>query len=139
MRTSILCSLLLSAPLLLGAAERKSVVLIAGKPSHGPGQHEHNAGIQLLAKCLGTGAPELVELHTHLNGEWPSEAELSKADTVVIYADGGKGHPAVQEGRLSQLSAAMQRGCGLVCLHYAVEVPKENGGREFLNWIGGYF
>jgi len=24
-------------------------------------------------------------------------------------------------------------------VHYAVEVPKDRGGREFLNWVGGYF
>jgi type 1 glutamine amidotransferase len=132
-------SALMALPLALCAAEKKSVVLIAGKPSHGPGQHEHNAGIQLLAKCLTQGAEDRVELHPHLNGEWPSESELNTADTIVIYADGGKGHPAVQEGRLDQLSAAMKRGCGLVCLHYAVEVPKDNGGREFLDWLGGYF
>ena len=28
---------------------------------------------------------------------------------------------------------------GVACLHYAVEVPKEQGGAEFLDWLGGYF
>jgi hypothetical protein len=28
---------------------------------------------------------------------------------------------------------------GLGCIHYAVEVPAEKGGPEFLKWIGGYF
>ena len=35
--------------------------MIAGKPSHGPGQHEHNAGIQLLAKCLMQGEADKVD------------------------------------------------------------------------------
>jgi len=34
------------------AADKKNVLLIAGRPSHGPGEHEHNAGIQLLAAGL---------------------------------------------------------------------------------------
>src|SRR5438105_2884291 len=33
-------------------AKPKSLVLIAGKPSHPPGMHEFNAGVQLLARCL---------------------------------------------------------------------------------------
>lgn len=33
----------------------------------------------------------------------------------------------------------MKRGCGFVCLHYAVEVEKEKGGPEFTDWLGGYF
>jgi type 1 glutamine amidotransferase len=123
----------------VAAAEKKSVVMIAGKPSHGPGEHEHNAGVQLLAKCLGQGASDRVEVKIHLNAEWPSAEELAKADTIVIYADGGGGHPALQQDHLQQLGAQMKRGCGFVCLHYAVEVPKEKGGPEFQDWLGGYF
>jgi len=58
------------------SADKKSIVMIAGKPSHGPGQHEHNAGIQLLKKCLEQGAAEQVDIKYHLNGEWPSQEEL---------------------------------------------------------------
>ena len=36
------------------------ILLLAGRPSHGPGQHEHNAGVQLFAKCLAQGAPQVV-------------------------------------------------------------------------------
>lgn len=35
----------------LAVVETK-IVLIAGSPSHGPGEHEHHAGCQLLAKKL---------------------------------------------------------------------------------------
>lgn len=33
----------------------------------------------------------------------------------------------------------MKRGVGLVCLHFATEVPKGPGGDKFLEWIGGHF
>lgn len=121
------------------AAEKKTVLMIAGRQSHGPGEHEHNAGIQLLANCLKKGAAELVDVKVHLSGAWPGEEEISKADSILIYSDGGGGHPALQENRLQQLGAQMKRGCGFVCLHYAVEVPKEKGGPEFREWLGGYF
>src|SRR3990170_4338702 len=58
------------------AAEKKNVLLLAGRPSHGAGEHEHNAGVQLLAKCLEQGAADSVAVKFHLNGEWPSAEEL---------------------------------------------------------------
>ena len=122
----------------LSAADAKNILMLAGKPSHGPAQHEHNAGIQLLAKCLKeSGLP--VDVKFHLNAEWPSPEELAKADTIVMYADGGGGHPALQGDHLEQLRKEMKRGCGFVCLHYAVEVPVTPGGPEFKDWLGGYF
>lgn len=121
------------------SAEKKQVLLIAGKPSHAPGQHEHNAGVLLLQKCLQQGAADLVETTVSLGGQWPDAAALQKADTIVIYADGGGGHPAIQGDRLQQLGEQMKRGAGLVCLHYAVEVPTAKGGAEFLQWLGGFF
>ena len=33
----------------------------------------------------------------------------------------------------------MDKGVGLGCIHYAVEVPKGEVGDDFLKWIGGYF
>lgn len=122
----------------LHADEKKNVVLIAGKPSHGPGQHEHNAGIQLFAKCLAD-AQAPVNTLVHLNGEWPSAETLEKADGIVIYSDGGAGHPALQENRLEQLQKAMDRGTGLVLIHYAVEPTLEKGHKEFIEWVGGCF
>lgn len=134
----VLCAFVAAASL-AGAAEKKLVVMIAGKPSHGPAQHEHNAGVQLLEKCLMQGAADEVEVRHHLNAEWPSAEELSKADTIVIYSDGGGGHPALQGDHLEQLGKQMARGCGFVCLHYAVEPTTEKGNKEFIDWLGGCF
>jgi putative membrane-bound dehydrogenase-like protein len=128
-----------ASPLFAKTADGKSLaVMIAGKPSHGPGEHEHNAGVQLLAKGLAAGAPNLAT-KVLLNGEWPDAAILAQADTVLIYSDGGGGHPALKDDRMQQLAKEMKRGCGFVCLHYAVEVPNDNGGPQFLDWLGGYF
>ncbi|MCX7871885.1 MAG: ThuA domain-containing protein [Verrucomicrobiae bacterium] len=115
----------------------KKVVLIAGRPSHGPGDHEHRAGCLLLQKCL-SGVPGVTSV-VYSNG-WPAEANaFDGASAVVIFSDGGGGHPAIQGNRLQILDELMKKGVGFGCIHYAVEVPKEKGGKEFLNWIGGYF
>ncbi len=123
----------------LSAADKKLIVMIAGTPSHGPAQHEHNAGVLLLKKCLEQKMGDQVDIKSHLNGEWPSADELAKAATVVIYADGGPKHPALLEDRLQQLDKKMKRGCGFLTLHYAVEPTIEVGGKEFIDWMGGCF
>ena len=74
----------------------------------------------------------------HPNAEWPSPKELAKADSIVIYADGGRGIPPFR-ATPEQLATQMKRGCGFVCLHYAMEIPADKGGPEFLQWMGGYF
>lgn len=120
------------------AEEAKNILLIAGKPSHGLGAHEHNAGALLLKKCLDeSGLP--VKSTVILGGAWPSVKQLAAADTVLIYCDGGPHHLLLVDDRMQQLAKEMKRGCGLLCLHYAVEIPKENGGAELLGWMGGYF
>ncbi len=119
------------------ADNRKKAVLVAGRPSHAAGDHEHNAGVLLMKKCLES-VPNLVVADYH-NG-WPKDVTaFDNADTILFYADGGAGHPAVQDDHLVKLHKLMEDGVGLVCVHYAVEVPKDKGGPEFLNWLGGYF
>jgi type 1 glutamine amidotransferase len=126
----------LGLTLAVSAADKK-IVLVAGRPSHGPGAHEHNAGVQLLHKCL-QGLPG-VSSTFYLNG-WPQDPHaFDGADTILFYADGGGNHPAIQSDHLKTLGELMNKGVGMVCVHYAVEVPKDKGGPEFLQWIGGYF
>jgi type 1 glutamine amidotransferase len=115
----------------------KKIVFIAGRPSHGPGDHEHRAGCLLLQKCL-SGIPGVTSV-VYSNG-WPTEPNaFDGASAIVIFSDGGGGHPAIQGNRLQILGDLMKKGVGLGCIHYAVEVPKDRGGKEFLEWIGGYF
>src|SRR6188768_825035 len=90
----------------------KRIVLIAGRPSHPPGMHEFRAGCMLLQKALSGVKGITVEVYT--NG-WPSKtvngetvddnAALGDADAVFIYADGGKGHPAIQRDHMKVLDA----------------------------------
>lgn len=72
---------------------------------------------------------------------WPTDAKTAfdGAAAIVIYGDGGWGHPFLKDDRLQIIGALMKKGGGLVCLHYAVEPTKEKGEKEFLDWIGGAF
>ncbi len=111
-------------------------MLIAGKPSHGYGAYEHNAGCDLLGDALKSALPQL-DVEVIHNG-WPQDEKvLDGASTIVMYCDGGGGHMVLAHKK--EVDALAKKGVGIVCLHYAVEVPKESGGQEFLDWIGGYF
>jgi len=121
----------------IGRAEDKKIVLIAGKPSHGHGEHEHHAGMLLFQKCLADVPGIKVDVHA---GGWPSDSSaLDGAAAVVIYSDGGGGHPALQGDHLQQLGQMMKQGVGFACIHYACEPTIAKGQGEFLDWIGGCF
>ena len=115
----------------------KRIVMVAGRPSHGPGQHEHNAGVALFKQCLDRVSG--VQAVAHFSG-WPTDPNAFQgADAVLVYADGGNNHPAIQEGRLQQLQQLIDRGVGMANIHYANEVPAERGGAQFTSWTGGYY
>ncbi|NDC64584.1 MAG: DUF1080 domain-containing protein, partial [Planctomycetia bacterium] len=117
---------------------RKKLVMVAGKPSHPAGEHEFRAGSLLLEQCLDGACPSIVT--AVYTGGWPADpTAFDNADAVFFFADGGAGHPVIQSNRLAQIDALARRGVGIACLHYAVEVPREKGGSEFLRWLGGYF
>jgi type 1 glutamine amidotransferase len=122
----------------LFAADGKKIVFIAGPPSHGPGEHEHRAGCLLLKACLD-GLPGVNSV-VYSNG-WPENADsaFANAAAVVIYSDGGGGHPLLRDDHLQTIGSLVKKGVGLACIHYAVEATKENGEKEFLDWIGGCF
>lgn len=117
-------------------AEDARIVFLAGNPSHGYGAHEHLAGCRIIAEAI-ENATDGVSCEVY-SGGWPDDdSVLDGAATIVMYCDGGARHPALKH--LDALAKHMQSGVGFVCLHYGVEVPKDEGGAEFLKWLGGYF
>ena len=133
-----LVALISLATALAASAGEAKIVFLAGPPSHGPGDHEHRAGCLLLKSCLDKVPGVISEVYS--NG-WPQtpEAALAGAATIVVYSDGGGGHPLLRDERLRTVEAMMKKGVGLVCIHYAVEPTKEAGEKEFLDWIGGCY
>ena len=133
----MLLALLLGLATTATAAEPTKIVLIAGNPSHGPGDHEFNAGVMLLAKCLKSvdGLDPVV-----VKGGWPKDDSVFEdAKSVVFFMDGGGDHPILKPDHLITIQQMMEKGVGIACLHYAVEIPKGEGGDKFLDWLGGYY
>src|SRR5882757_8460163 len=105
--------ILLNAVAVIGAPPAK-IVLVAGKPSHGAGQHEFNAGTLLLEKCLrqNKGVETVV-----VKGGWPEDEKVfDGAACIVLYMDGGVKHPLIMGDRLVTTGRLMRKGVGLVCL-----------------------
>ena len=69
----ILFACLLSA----GAEDPKSILFIAGKPSHGVGEHEHHDGCKVLAKALDDSG---LNLKTAIHYDtWPDTTSAGRA------------------------------------------------------------
>jgi type 1 glutamine amidotransferase len=114
----------------------KKIVLVAGRQSHGRGEHEFFAGCAIL-----------MDLLKQTPGVWPvmardgwpkNEKIFDGAASLVFFMDGGGGHPAIKPEHMERLQGLLDKGAGLVNLHYAVEYPKEPGKRV-LGWLGGYY
>lgn len=146
-RVGVLVCLVVGA--LIGAVQgavNTRIVIIAGKPSHPPGMHEFRAGSLLLQKAMA--GVDGVTLDVYTNG-WPSKivngqtvddhASLDGAAAVVIYADGGAGHPAIQRDHAAVIDALAAKGVGLGFMHYGVEVPAGPTGEAMQRWTGGYY
>jgi len=135
-------NVLLAATLLIsglggGFAADKKILLVAGRPSHGPGDHEFRAGSLLLQKCLNNLNGIKAEMHDF---GWPKDdSAFDGADAVLIYADGGGGHPAIQKKRAKLIDGLAKHGVGIGCAHYGVEVPRGDPGKYMQDWIGGYY
>lgn len=119
----------------------KRILLVAGRASHGPGEHEFFAGCVILAKLLRQNANVFPIL---ARDGWPkNEKLLETADCIVLYMDGGGGHPAIQPKRMELIQRQIDRGVGWVNLHYAVEYPVRQGTRDIAGsvkrWLGGYY
>ena len=121
------------------AARPRKIVLIAGKKSHGPGEHEYLKSIKLL-KVLLDRAPNLRGLQTeiHFNG-WPEDpATLDTADTIVVISD-GQDHdesprvPIFTPERMRIVEKQMARGCGFVTFHFSTFISYEYA-EQVLEW-----
>src|SRR5882762_10136296 len=115
------------------------IVLIAGSKSHGPMEHEFFAGTAILQKLLKQNGINAVMARDG----WPKDDKVfDGAVAVMIYADGGGGHPMLRKSgdksRLDFMKALLAKGVGFANLHYAVEYPKESD-KDVLPMLGGYF
>ncbi len=110
------------------------IVFLAGARSHGPGEHEFNAGCQILAKALNEQSGLGIKA-TVIQG-WPKdESALDGIKALVIYADG----TSVVSNGWGKVDELAKKGVGIVFMHYAVHPSAEEGERYYRPWIGGAF
>ena len=110
------------------------IVFLAGGRSHGPGEHEFNAGCLLLAKALNEQSGLGVKA-TVIQG-WPKdESVLDGIKALVIYADGTS---VVSKG-WDKVDALAKKGVGIMFMHYAVHPTPAEGEKYYRPWIGGAF
>src|SRR5947209_901667 len=137
-------AVLVPSPCLAADPPPKTILLIAGTKSHGPGEHEYEKGARLLAHGINT-SPNLKGFKAEVVTDgWPKdEKAFDNAATVLLFSDGSdrdeKAHPLLREKRLATMAKLMERGVGFVAVHYTVFVPAKKGGDQFLDWCGGYF
>ena len=118
------------------AADKSKVVFISGKPSHGRLAHEHRAGNILLANALNDSGLS-VQATVLKDIGYPKEGSvLDDADTIVIFCTGHGGH--VLNKKLKEFDALMNKGKGVVMIHWATEAVKGDPAEKFLEWMGGF-
>jgi hypothetical protein len=112
------------------------IVLVAGRASHGPREHEFFAGCALLMKLLQENEGVFPVM---ARDGWPKNPKTFEgAKSVVFFMDGGGGHPIIQKDHRAVVQKLMDEGVGFVNLHYAVEYPKSQSD-HVLQWLGGYY
>lgn len=127
----------LTAATLLGVAFARAettLLIVAGEPSHGPGEHRFPEGCALLAKAINASQ---TGVRATVSEGWPDDAALHAADAVAIYSDGLEAH--VARGHLEALRRHVAAGKGLAVLHFALEPSRGELSDFLLEAIGGRF
>ena len=142
---NLVCACLLAlAASSASAAEPRKILLIAGKKSPGPGEHEAVTTVKRL-KVLLDRSPNLhgVRSEVHFNG-WPEDPKtLDTADTIVVISD-GQDHdesprvPIYTPERFPIVEKQMARGCGYVTFHFSTFISYEYAD-QVLEWNGGFY
>lgn len=139
---SFIIALISLIALTLNAAETR-VLIVVGPSSHPPGSHEVAAGGRVLQLCLER-MENLPGVKVDLVEGWPTQAQRDAAASIVFIGDFFPPNrlPNVAQN-LEDLGVMMQRGCGIVCVHYATGIHGDDvapdGDHPLLRWIGGYF
>ena len=127
-----------------GDANAAHVLIVIGPSTHPPGTHEVAAGARLVKHCL-EHAENVRGIRADVVTKWPDDrAMLQKVATVVFTGDRFPPEEMPDRDRImTDLTAMMAHGCGLVCIHYATGLGAKHvtpeGDHPLLRWMGGYF
>jgi quercetin dioxygenase-like cupin family protein/type 1 glutamine amidotransferase len=129
----------------LGAVTQKSpplakkIVIIGGKKSHGPGEHDFPNGVPMIAAWLkASPAFAAVDVLSYTGGFPADLAVLDGASSLVLYFDGVQETPPplLDPARVAKLQQLMDAGAGLITLHQASTLPAGNKTVPLTEWLG---
>jgi hypothetical protein len=113
------------------AKDVKKIVFVADTAPHGDrGNHEFLAAAIYLARTINAHYPRAYAV-VYTKDKWPKDLSFADAVIVLLNHGGSAVNPAVKE--------AIERGAGFMAIHYGVEVNKGEEGKNYLQWLGGYF
>lgn len=93
-----------------------SILLVAGKKDHGPGEHDYPAWLRMWSHLMA--AADGVTIDTAM--DWPNDEQWEAANTVVFFQK-GRWTP----DRAASIDRHLAKGGGLVFIHWAVEAGKD--------------
>ena len=139
----------------LSAQDVKTIVFVSGPKDHGrTARHEYEKDLAVLKYCIDNSNLTGVRTQAY-NGKAPSIRVLSNAAAIVMESSGDrtpeethalfpqdavtdhKTYDAYTLDRLNQFDQLMQKGAGLVAIHYTTWVNNELGRKYWLDWLGG--
>jgi len=120
------------------------ILIVVGPSNHAPGTHEVAAGGRLMEYCL-ENMENMSGVDADVVYAWSEVPQpLDAYASVVFIGDNFPGErlpDSVQA--MKDITSMMDRGCGLVCVHYGVGLQNEHmgpdGDHPLLHWMGGYF
>jgi type 1 glutamine amidotransferase len=144
LKTAFLVCVLTAGLFATNAAEKARIVIVVGPTNHPPGTHEVAAGGRLMQWAL-ENMGNVPGVKADVLYEWPKDkAVLESARTIVFIGDIFPPQRMPDRAAiLRDLGELMNRGVGLVCVHYATGLRAEDvepdGAHPLLGWLGGYF
>lgn len=121
------------------SARSGKIILIGGRKSHGPGEHDFPNGIPHIQSLLQGAQPFQGAEILAFPGGWPADLdELGGASTLVLYFDGVQQipPPLLDPQRIAAVQKLMDAGAGLICLHQASTVPPGDTTIPLVEWLG---
>ncbi len=116
----------------MAAAADTKVLFIGAEPDHPHGAHMYMHTSNMLAKCLklSDGVESVVSLG------WPEDTQtLDGVNTIVVYSSPGAEF-LLDSPHRKEFAETMQRGVGLMTIHWASTVKQDNFERLAPEWIG---
>ncbi|MEM7391571.1 MAG: ThuA domain-containing protein [Verrucomicrobiota bacterium] len=130
------CLVLVGFTLSSFAADKPKVLFIGHKPDHPHGTHMYLHTCEILAKCVALNG----DIETVVSDGWPKDkAVLDGVKSIVVYSSPGAEF-MMDRNKTGQFEGLMKEGVGLVTIHWASAVRKENFkrlGQLWMYYLGG--